>query len=163
MTIAVNDTIPTITLKHLTDEGMQDLNIADHIKGKTVILFGVPGAFTPSCDQQHLPGYIAKADDIKTTGIDEILCLSVNDPFVMDRWGDSLNADGKVTLLPDGNAELTKALGLDFDCSGFGLGTRCQRFSALVEDGKVISIDIEESPGNVDISSAEACLLRLAA
>lgn len=161
MTIKINDTIPSITLKRLGDSGMEDLNIADYIANKTVIIFGVPGAFTPSCDQQHLPGYIANADALKAKGIDEIICLSVNDPFVMDHWAETSGADGKVTLIPDGNAELTRALGLDFDGSGHGLATRCQRFSMVVEKGTVKSLDIEAAPSDVELSSAESCLLKL--
>ena len=163
MTITPNTPIPSITLKRLGDSGMEDLNIADYLQGKTVILFGVPGAFTPACDQQHLPGYIANADKIKAQGVDEILCLSVNDPFVMGHWAESSGANDKVTLIPDGNGELTKAMGLDFDGSGFGLGVRCKRFSAIIKDGIVQSLDIEDSPGELNVSTAESCMLRLAA
>jgi len=163
MTIKTNDTIPSITLKRLGDSGMEDLNIADYIANKTVIIFGVPGAFTPSCDQKHLPGYIAKADILKAKGIDEIICIAVNDPFVMDHWAETSGADGKVTLIPDGNAELTKALGLEFDGSGYGLATRSKRFSMLVKNGVVKTLDIEAAPSDVELSSAESCLLKLAA
>ncbi len=161
MTITTGSTIPSIILKRIGDSGMEDLNIADYIAGKTVIIFGVPGAFTPSCDQKHLPGYIAKADDIKAKGVDEIICIAVNDPFVMDHWAETSGADGKVTLIPDGNAELTKALGLDFDGSGFGLATRCKRFSMLVKNGVVETLDVEASPSDVELSGADACLLKL--
>lgn len=163
MTITLNDQIPSIALKVLGDSGIEDLNIAEYIADKTVIIFGVPGAFTPSCDQKHLPGYIAKADEIKARGVDEIICIAVNDPFVMDQWAQASGADGKVTLIPDGNAELTRALGLDFDGSGFGLATRCKRFAMLVEGGIVKTLDIEDAPSDVELSSAERCLLQLAA
>jgi peroxiredoxin len=163
MTITINQKIPSITLKRLGDSGMEDLNIAEYIAHKKVIIFGVPGAFTPSCDQKHLPGYIANAEGIKAKGVDEIICIAVNDPFVMKYWAETSGANGKVTLIPDGNAELTRALGLDFDGSGFGLATRCKRFSMIVENGVVISLDIEAAPSDVALSSAETCMLKLAA
>ena len=161
MTLSSGDKIPSVTLKRLSAEGLEDLDIAEHIRGKRVVLFGVPGAFTPACTEKHLPGYIAKYDELKSQGIDEILCLHVNDPFVSARWSEETGADGVITLLPDGNAELTKELGLDFDGSGFGLGTRCLRFSAVVNDGVVETIEIEDQPTDVNKASAEACLVSL--
>jgi peroxiredoxin len=161
MTISPNQKMPSITLKRLGDAGMEDLNIAEYIAGRKVVIFGVPGAFTPSCDQKHLPGYVANADAIKAKGVDEIICIAVNDPFVMQHWGQSAGAAGKVTMIPDGNAELTRALGLDFDGSGFGLATRCKRFSMIVNDGVVETLDIEEKPSDVELSAAQACLVRL--
>lgn len=161
MSIAVNDKFPSITTKRLGANGMEDFTLADYIKGKKVIIFGVPGAFTPSCAQKHLPGYIAKANDIKAKGVAEIICLAVNDPFVMKAWGESAGADGKVTMVADGLGTLTKALGLEFDGSGAGLGLRAKRFSMVVENGVVKTLDVEEKPSDVELSSAETCLLRL--
>jgi peroxiredoxin len=161
MTIKIGDRIPSVKLKHLTDNDMEDINIAEYILGRKVVIFGVPGAFTPSCDQKHLPGYIAKATDIKSRGVDEIICIAVNDPFVMKHWGDVSGADGKVTMMPDGNAELTKALGLDFDGSGYGLATRSKRFSMIVEDGKIQTLEVEAAPSEVELSSADSCLMKL--
>lgn len=161
MTIAVNDTFPTVTTKNLGANGMEDFNLADAIKGKTVIIFGVPGAYTPSCAQKHLPGYINNSTALKAKGVDEIYCLSVNDPFVMKAWGESAGAGSNVTMVADGLGTLTKALGLEFDGSGAGLGIRSKRFSMVVKDGVVKSLDVEASPSDVELSSAEACMLRL--
>lgn len=161
MTIKTGDKIPAITLKRLGAEGMEDIDIAAHIAGKKVVIFGAPGAFTPSCDQQHLPGYVENADAIRAKGVDEIICIAVNDPFVIDHWGKTAGAEGKVTMIPDGNAALTKALGLDFDGSGFGLATRSKRFAMIVNDGVVESLDIEEKPSDVALSGAQACMVKL--
>lgn len=155
------DKIPALTLKKLGADGMEEINLADYIAGKKVILFAVPGAFTPSCSEKHLPGYIAKAESLKAQGIDEIICIAVNDPFVMKVWGESAGATGKVTMLPDGNAAFTKAMGMDIDLSAANLGIRSKRYSALIENGEVKNVNIEESPGNVDLSSAETCTLWL--
>ncbi|MCB1782450.1 MAG: peroxiredoxin [Alphaproteobacteria bacterium] len=151
------DKIPEINLKRIGENGMEEINMAEYIKAKKVILFAVPGAFTPSCDQKHLPGYVSRAEEIKGLGIDEIICIAVNDPFVMKAWGESAGATGKVTMLPDGNAMFTKAAGMDVDLSAAGLGTRSKRYSALIENGIVKKLNVEESPGNVDLSSADTC------
>ena len=161
MSISVGDTFPSVTLKRLGEAGMEDFNLADHIADKKVVIFAVPGAFTPTCAQKHLPGYIAAAGNIKAKGIDEILCLSVNDPFVMKQWGESAGAQGKVTMVPDGNGDLAKALGLEMDGSGFGLGTRLKRFSMIVDQGKIIELQVEENPGEVELSGADMCLAKL--
>ncbi len=124
MTINVGDTIPEATLMQLTEKGPAPVKTVDFFKGRKVVLFALPGAFTPTCSNQHLPGFVQKADDLKAKGVDEIACLSVNDAFVMGAWGKAQGAEGKVTMLGDGNAEFTKKLGLDFDGSGFGMGTR---------------------------------------
>ncbi len=163
MTIKIGDTIPTVTLKRLGTNGMEDVVTTEYFKGKKIVLFATPGAFTPSCAQKHLPGYINNADAIKSQGIDEIICLSVNDPFVMRHWGESANANGKVTMLPDGNAQFVEALGLTMDGSGFGLGKRAQRFSMVIDNNVVTDLAVEEAAGNVELSGAEACMVKLGA
>lgn len=157
MTIQVGDTIPSVKLKHLTDNGMQEVDTADLFKGKKVVLFSVPGAFTPTCSAKHLPGFVEQADALKAKGVEEIVCTAVNDPFVMRAWGEKHGVAGKVFMLPDGNAALAGALGLTFDGSGFGLGTRGQRFAIVAEDGKVTHVAVEK-PGQFEVSSAEAVI-----
>jgi len=156
--IQTGERIPEVTLKRLGDDGIEDVPTADFFKGRKVALFGVPGAYTPTCSQKHLPGFIDHAEQFKAKGVDEIACVSVNDPFVMKEWAKASGAEGKVTLLADGNGELTQAMGLAFDGSGVGLGTRCKRFSAVVDDGVVKSLHVEESPGAVNVSGAEKLL-----
>jgi len=158
MSIAEGSRIPSVTLKQFGDGGFTEVSTDDLFKGRKVVLFGVPGAYTPACSAQHLPGYVARSEEFKAKGVDAIVCLSVNDPFVMKQWGEDKGATEKVIMLPDGNGALTKALGLDFDGSGFGLGTRCQRFAAIVEDGVVKKLAVEEAPPNVTVSSAESML-----
>lgn len=161
MTIKTGDSLPQITLKRFGENGLEDISTASVFADKKVVLFGVPGAYTPSCAQKHLPGYVANADSIKAKGVDEIICVAVNDPFVMKAWGESAAAAGKVTMLPDWKAEFTGAMGLTFDASGAGLGTRAKRFSMIVENGIVRDIQVEETPSTVELSGAEACLVRL--
>ena len=156
MTIAVGDCIPSCTLSVMGDEGPGPVSTSDLFNGKKVLLFAVPGAFTPGCSMTHLPGYVVNADTIKSKGVDSIVCMSVNDAFVMGAWGKAQNAD-EIIMLADGNGELTAALGLELDGSGFGLGTRSQRFAMIVEDGKVTHLNIEEGAG-VDASSAETMM-----
>lgn len=163
MSIQVGDTFPAVKLRRLGDEGMEDVQTADVLAGKRVILFAVPGAYTPACTQKHLPGYVQNADEIKAKGVDAIICTSVNDPFVMKNWADSVGAAGKIDLWPDGNGDLRDALGLVLDASGNGLGKRFQRFSMLIENGVVKSLDVEEVASDVELSGASACLVRLAA
>lgn len=160
MTIQVGDKIPEVTLKWLTASGMAEVNTAELFKGKKVVLFSVPGAYTPTCSKEHLPGFIARADEIKGKGVDDIVCLSVNDPFVMQAWGNEQGAEGKVTMLPDGNGTFTTALGLTQDISVAGLGVRGKRFSMLVEDGVIKSVNVEEGKG-VTVSGANQCLVEL--
>ncbi len=155
--IKEGEKIPDVKVK-ATD--MKDLSTQDLFAGKKVVLFAVPGAFTPTCSEQHLPGYIAKADEIRAKGVDDILCVAVNDAFVMNAWGKDRGVGDKVTLIADGNAELAKALGLDFDGSGIGFGVRVQRFAAIVEDGVVTKLAVEE-PVAFEVSSAEAILKAL--
>jgi peroxiredoxin len=157
MAIQEGEKVPSITVK-ATD--MKDVTTDELFAGKKVVLFAVPGAFTPTCSNQHLPGFIEKADAIRAKGVDEIICMSVNDAFVMDSWGRERGVGDKVRMIADGNADLARALGLDFDGSGIGFGTRCQRFAAIVEDGVVTKLAVEE-PMKFDVSSAEAILAAL--
>lgn len=162
MTIKIGDPIPSVTLKRLDDSGLVDVTTDDVFKGRKVVLFSVPGAFTPTCSKEHLPGFVARAADIRGKGVDDIVCLAVNDPFVMKAWSSAQGADGKVSMLPDWNGELTKAMGLHQDISGAGLGVRGKRFAMMVENGVVKSLDIEEGKG-VSVSGADACLTHLGA
>ena len=155
MTIKTGDKIPSVILKHLTADGMQDLSTDSVFQGKKVVMFAVPGAFTPTCSAKHLPSYVNLLPEFKAQGI-TVACLSVNDPFVMKEWGAAHKADG-ITLLPDGNATFTKALGLEMDGSGYGLGTRAQRFALYAENGIVKSLAVEKA-GVFEVSSAEAML-----
>ncbi len=156
--VKVGDTIPEATLKRVGESGIEDVPTKDLFSGRKVVLFGVPGAYTPTCSQQHLPGYIQNAEAFRSKGVDAIACMAVNDPFVMKAWGASEGADNKVILLSDGNAELTKAMGLDFDGSGAGLGLRCKRFAMLVDNGVIKALQVEDSPGVVERSGAEKLL-----
>lgn len=160
MTIKTGDTLPQTTFRTMTDNGPQAVDSAEFFKGRRVALFSVPGAFTPTCSARHLPGYVDNADALKAKGIDEIACTAVNDAFVMGAWSKASGADGKVTLLADGNGEFTKAVGLEMDGSGFGLGTRGQRFSMVVNDGVVEKLNVE-APGEFNVSSAEYMLGQL--
>ena len=135
--------------------------LAQICRGKRVVLIAVPGAFTPACSQRHLPGYVDKATDIKAKGIDEIACVAVNDAFVMGAWGRDQKAEGKVRMLADGSGDFTRALGLELDLSKGGLGMRSKRYSMLVDDGVVKSLNVEQQPGQVDLSGAEAMLKAL--
>ncbi|MDR6290588.1 peroxiredoxin [Inquilinus ginsengisoli] len=161
MTIKVGDRIPSVTLKHLGKEGMAEVKTEDLFKGKTVALFAVPGAFTPTCSAKHLPSFTNNAEALKAKGVDQIVCLSVNDPFVMKAWADKSEVSGDtVFMLPDGNATLTKALGLEMDGSGYGLGTRSQRFALVAKDGVITHLAVEK-PGAFEVSSGEAVLAAL--
>lgn len=156
MTIQVGDNIPACTMKTMGEKGPADITTDDIFKGKKVVLFAVPGAFTPGCSITHLPGYVVNADKIKAMGVDTIACMAVNDAFVMGAWGQSQNAE-ELLMLGDGNGSFTAALGLELDGSGFGLGTRSQRFAMIVEDGKVTHLNVEAGPG-VEVSSAETIM-----
>ncbi|MEG9861141.1 MAG: peroxiredoxin [Parvularculales bacterium] len=158
MTIKIGDKVPESTLMTMTDEGPRPVRTADLFGGKKVVLFALPGAFTPTCSNQHAPGFIRHAADIKARGVDTIACLSVNDAFVMGAWGDQLGADNKVMMLADGNGDFTKSLGLDFDGSSFGMGVRSQRYAMLVEDGVMKTLHLEPNPGEAHASGAEAML-----
>ncbi len=160
MAIQVGDSIPSASFKVKTDEGIDEVSTDDLFAGKKVVLFALPGAYTPTCSASHLPGFVQQADAIKAKGVDTIACLSVNDAFVMGSWGKEHSADGAVMMLADGNADFSKAIGLDFDASGFGMGTRSQRYAMIVEDGKVTTLNVEQ-PGSFEVSSAEAVMAAL--
>ena len=156
MTIQVGDKVPACTLKTMGAQGPEDISTEDIFAGKKVVLFAVPGAFTPGCSMTHLPGYVVNADKIKAAGVDTIVCMAVNDAFVMGAWGEAQNAL-ELLMLADGNSALTSALGLELDGSGFGLGMRSQRFAMIVEDGTVTHLNVEPDAG-VDVSSAESMM-----
>jgi glutaredoxin/glutathione-dependent peroxiredoxin len=157
MTIKVGDTIPSMKLMTPTADGPKEIATDDIFKGKKVVLFAVPGAFTPTCSAKHLPGFIHEAEAIKAKGVDTIVCLAVNDVFVMGAWAKDQGASGKVLMLADGSAAFTKALGLELDLVARGLGVRSQRFALIAEDGKVTHLAVE-APGGFDVSRAEAIL-----
>jgi len=160
MAIKVGEKIPSLKLKTMKDGKMSDITTDEIFRGKKVVLFAVPGAFTPTCSMQHLPGFVEKAAEIKAKGVDTIACISVNDAFVMGAWGKDKGADGKVLMLADGNGEFAKALGLDFDGSGIGFGLRSQRYALVAQDGVVKVLAVEE-PMKFQVSSADAILARL--
>ncbi|BCW90225.1 Hybrid peroxiredoxin hyPrx5 [Alphaproteobacteria bacterium SO-S41] len=160
MTIKVGDKIPDATLSIMGEKGPQATATADLFKGKTVAVFAVPGAFTPTCSAKHVPGFVEHAEDIKAKGVDQIVCLSVNDAFVMNAWGKDQNVGSKIVMAADGNGELTKKLGLEMDGSKFGLGSRSQRYSMIVKDGVVEKLNVEE-PGAFAVSNAETLLGQL--
>jgi peroxiredoxin len=160
MTIQVGDRIPSMTLTRPSSDGPQPVQTDDYFAGRKVAIFAVPGAFTPTCSARHLPGFVEKAGEIRAKGVDEIAAVSVNDVFVMDAWGKQGGAEGKVTMLADGNGEFADALGLSADFSKFGMGKRSQRWSAIVDDGVVKELNVEE-PGAFSVSSAEFMLNQL--
>jgi len=158
MTIKAGDTIPTATLEEMTPDGPSSFSTDDLFKGKTVVVFGLPGAFTPTCSAQHLPGFKALSAQFKAKGVDEIHCFSVNDVWVMGAWGKDQAVGNDVRMIADGSAELSKLMGLDVDLPAKGI--RCKRFAMVVKDGVVKSIDVE-APGQFEVSSAEAQLSKL--
>lgn len=160
MTISKGDKLPQVTFTTMTANGPEGIDSDAFFKGKRVALFSVPGAFTPTCSAKHLPSYVAKADELKSKGIDEIACTAVNDAFVMGAWAKANDAEGKVTMLADGNGNFAKAVGLEMDGSKFGLGTRGQRFAMIVNDGVVEDVFVE-APGDYKVSSAEHVLEQL--
>ncbi|RAH99499.1 peroxiredoxin [Acuticoccus sediminis] len=161
MTIAVGDTLPAATFKTMTPDGPSDVTTEELTKGRKVVIFGVPGAFTPTCHNNHLPGFLAEYDAIKAKGVDEICVVAVNDVFVMNAWSKATEADGKITFLADGSANFSRAAGLDIDASGFGMGIRSKRYAMIVDNGVVKVINIEDTPGKAVASSAEALLTSL--
>jgi peroxiredoxin len=160
MPIASGDRLPDITFRTMTETGPKPVTTAEIFAGKTMVLFGVPGAFTPTCHKTHLPGFLKEAEAFKAKGVAGIAVVAVNDPFVMGMWAKDTGGEGVITFLADGNAEFAKATGLDVDLAAAGLGVRCRRFSMLVEDGVVKTINIEPAPG-VDVSSAATLICQL--
>lgn len=167
MTIKTGDHLPEGKLAEFIETetegcslGPNTFNVSDLVKGKTIAIFGLPGAYTPTCSAQHVPGYVQHAKELKSKGVDEIWCISVNDAFVMGAWGRELKATGVVRMMADGNADFSKAIGLSADFSGYGMGTRSQRYSMLVKDGVVSQLHVE-APGKFEVSNAETMLAHL--
>jgi len=167
MTIKVGDKLPPGTLSEFIEVesagcpvGPNTFKVEDLTRGRKVVLFGLPGAFTPTCSAKHVPGYVASFDKLKAKGVDEVICMSVNDAFVMGAWARDQKTGGKVRMMGDGSADYTKALGLEFDLAAKGLGLRCQRFSMLVEDGVVRTLNVE-APGKFEVSDADTMLKQL--
>ncbi|HEU0203112.1 MAG TPA: peroxiredoxin [Burkholderiaceae bacterium] len=167
MTINVGDRLPEGRLQEFVEVeaagcsiGPNNFNVADLVKGKRIVVFGLPGAFTPTCSAKHVPSYLQHYDTLKAKGVDEIWCLSVNDAHVMHAWGRDQNVDGKIRMMADGSADYTRKLGLDIDMTARGMGVRCRRFSMLVEDGVVKTLNIE-APGKYEVSGAETMLTQI--
>jgi peroxiredoxin len=160
MTIKVGDKVPNVTFIKATPDGPQPVDSEGFFKGRKVALFSVPGAFTPTCSARHLPGFVEKAEELGSKGVDEVACTAVNDAFVMGAWSQGAGADGKVTMLADGNGDFARAVGLEMDGSKFGMGTRGQRYSMIVEDGIVAQLNVEQ-PGDFRVSSADYMLEQL--
>ena len=156
MTIKVGDKVPSVNLAHMTENGPGELTSEELFAGRKVVVFAVPGAFTPTCSAAHLPGFVANADRIKAKGVDDVVCLSVNDAFVMDAWGKAQNADA-IHMVADGSGEFARAAGLELDLASRGLGMRSQRYAMVVEDGVVTHLHVDE-PARLDKSSAESVL-----
>lgn len=155
--ISTGDTLPSMNVSIATPEGPTEISTDELFRGKKVVLFAVPGAFTPTCSAKHLPGFVEHATDLKAKGVDTIICMSVNDAFVMQAWAQSQNVDGAITMLADGSAAFTKALGLELDLMGRGMGVRSQRFALVADDMRVTKLAVEK-PGDFDVSRAEAVL-----
>jgi glutaredoxin/glutathione-dependent peroxiredoxin len=160
MSIQVGEHVPAGKFKTMTKDGPKELSTAELFDGKRVVLFSVPGAFTPTCDAKHLPGYLELADQIRAKGVDTIACMAVNDVFVMNAWGKQSGATDKVLMLADGNGDYARALGLELDAKGFGMGLRGQRFALVVKNGIVTHVDIE-APGQFKVSAADHVLGQL--
>ena len=161
MAVAIGDRLPEATFRVMEPDGIKTMTTGELFGGKKVVLFAVPGAFTPTCHLKHLPGFIESADKFKKRGVDTVACVAVNDPFVLSAWEEKSGGKGKVLFLSDGNAEFTRKIGMDFDGSGVGLGTRSKRYAALVEDGVVKALNVEDSPGVAVESTAAKILERL--
>ena len=157
MTIKVGDKVPSVKLKYKTDDGIKDVMTDELFAGKKVVLFALPGAFTPTCSAKHVPGFVQNFDALKKKGVDEIWCFAVNDPFVMGAWSRDQKAGGKIRFMADGSADYTKKLGLELDLIGRGMGMRCTRFSMLVDDGVVKSLNVE-APGKFEVSDGATML-----
>lgn len=159
--IALGDRLPSMTFKHLGTDGMQDLSLESLCAHKKVVFFAVPGAFTPTCSSTHVPGFLAHIADFQKKGVDQIVCLSVNDPFVMKAWGESLQANDRVLFLADGNGDFTETIGMVLDARGHGLGLRSKRYALLAEDGVVKALAVEDNPSVCTISHADSFLKML--
>jgi peroxiredoxin len=160
MAIAVGDRIPDVEIRTMTAEGPKPVRTGEALGRGKVVLFGLPGAFTPTCSDHHLPGFVLRAEDLKAKGVGTIACVSVNDPFVMGAWGEAQGVGDDVLMLADGNGDFTREMGLELDGSSFGLGTRSRRYAAVLEDGVVKSLNVERGPG-LEVSSADAVLASL--
>ncbi|MCX7374281.1 MAG: peroxiredoxin [Alphaproteobacteria bacterium] len=160
MTIKTGDAIPSVKVMQSTADGPKEVDTAAMFAGKTVVLFGVPGAFTPTCSAKHLPGFVQHADALRAKGVDVVACMAVNDVFVMGAWGKDQGVADKVAMIADGSADFTKAMGLELDLTARGLGLRCQRFALVAKDGKVTHMALE-APGAFEVSKAEAVLAAL--
>lgn len=161
MTIQVGERLPQSTFRTMTADGPAPKTTDEAFKGRKVVLIAVPGAFTPTCDRNHLPGYVSRAQEIKAKGIDAIVVTAVNDVFVMDAWMKHSNCADRIEFLADGSGDFAKALGLSLDASANGLGTRSKRYSMVVDDGVVKALNVEDAPGKADVSGAEALLKTL--
>jgi len=160
MTIKAGDKVPAVKLKSMTKDGIKDFTTDDIFKGKKVAIFGLPGAFTPTCSAKHLPGFVNHYEALKAKGVDTVACVSVNDAFVMDAWGKAQNVGDKVLMLADGNADFAKAMGIEMDGTGFGMGLRMKRFSMYVVDGEVKTFNLEK-PGAFEVSNVETMLTQV--
>jgi peroxiredoxin len=160
MTISVGDAIPDAKIMQVTPDGPAPAQTADVLGKGKVVLFAVPGAFTPTCSERHLPGFLARSEDLKAKGVDTVACISVNDAFVMAAWAQAQDPDGDIVFLADGNGEFTEAMGQSFDGSGFGLGSRSKRYAAIIDGGVLTELLVEPAPG-LDVSSAESVLGKL--
>ena len=160
MAIKVGDRLPRTTFAKATPDGPEPVDSEEYFRGRRIALFSVPGAFTPTCSARHLPGFVEKAEQFRDKGVDEVACTAVNDAFVLNAWSEQAGAEGKVTMLADGNGDFAEAVGLTMDGSGFGLGKRGQRWSMIVDDGTVTELNVEE-PGAFNVSSADYMLGRL--
>ena len=161
MTIQVGDRLPQSTFRTMGPEGPKPTTTDEVFKGRKVVLFAVPGAFTPTCHRNHMPGFVAKADEIKAKGVDAIVVTAVNDVFVMDAWTKQSGCDGKIEFIADGNGDFAKAIGLTVDASGNGLGIRSKRYSMVIDDGVVKTLNVEETPGKAEVSGADNLLKAL--
>lgn len=161
MTIAIGDAIPAATLKEKTAEGVVDIDLPAFLRGRKIALFAVPGAFTPTCSMNHLPGFLENRDSFYAKGVDEIAVIAVNDHHVMQAWAKASGGEGKIRFFADGSAAFTKAIGLDNDMSAGGMGIRSKRYSMLIEDGKVVQLNIETTPGQAEVSGAATLLGQL--
>ncbi|HEY4943038.1 MAG TPA: peroxiredoxin [Rhizomicrobium sp.] len=160
MTVHVGDKVPSATLMQMKDGGPKPVKTEDLFAGKKIVVFALPGAFTPTCSAKHVPGFVQHADEFKAKGVDAIACVSVNDAFVMGAWGENQKAGDKVMMLADGNGDFTRAMGLEMDGSRFGMGKRSQRYAMIVDNGVIKELNVEE-PGAFSVSSAEHVLKQL--